>query len=57
MIAMLRRSCAAPPIAVPNFPALRGVDLHFQAAVFRSPGGAFSDTLDLSAGLRLQVGS
>ncbi|MBL8901335.1 MAG: VCBS repeat-containing protein, partial [Planctomycetes bacterium] len=43
--------------AVPNDPFLRGADLFFQCAVFRSPGGAFSGTLDLSNGLRLQVGS
>ncbi|MBL8896308.1 MAG: VCBS repeat-containing protein [Planctomycetes bacterium] len=48
---------ASLPLAVPSFPALLGVDLYFQAAVFRSPGGAFEDTLDLSAGLRLQAGS
>jgi hypothetical protein len=43
--------------SVPNDPLLRGADLFFQCAVFRSPGGAFSGTLDLSNGLRLQVGS
>jgi hypothetical protein len=48
---------ASLPLAVPSFPALLGVDLYFQAAVFRSPGGAFEDTLDLSGALRLQAGS
>ena len=43
--------------SVPNDPFLRGADLFFQCAVFRSPGGAFSGTLDLSNGLRLQVGA
>ncbi|MBK9386970.1 MAG: VCBS repeat-containing protein [Planctomycetes bacterium] len=43
-------------LAVPNDPFLRGADVFFQAAVFRAPGGAFADTLDLSNGLRLQVG-
>jgi hypothetical protein len=43
-------------LSVPNLSSLRGVDLFFQAAVFRSPGGAFADTLDLSDGLRIQVG-
>ncbi|MBL8900507.1 MAG: hypothetical protein JNM84_22950, partial [Planctomycetes bacterium] len=43
--------------AVPNDPLLRGADLFFQCGVFSSPGGAFSGTLDLSNGLRLQVGS
>ncbi|MBL8899381.1 MAG: VCBS repeat-containing protein, partial [Planctomycetes bacterium] len=43
--------------SVPNDPFLRGADLYFQCAVFRSPGGAFSGTLDLSNGLRLQVGA
>jgi hypothetical protein len=42
---------------VPNDSFIRGADLFFQCAVFRSPGGAFSDTLDLSNGLRVQVGS
>jgi hypothetical protein len=51
------RGAASLPIAVPNFPALRGIDLYFQAAIFRSPGGAFESTLDISSGLRLQVGS
>lgn len=43
-------------LSVPNLNSLRGVDLFFQAAVFRSPGGAFANTLDLSDGLRVQVG-
>ena len=43
-------------LSVPNLGSLRGVDLFFQAAVFRSPGGAFADTLDLSDGLRTQLG-
>ncbi|MBK9386964.1 MAG: VCBS repeat-containing protein [Planctomycetes bacterium] len=43
--------------SVPNDPFLRGADLFFQCAIFRSPGGAFSGTLDLSNGLRLQVGA
>ncbi|MBL8896307.1 MAG: VCBS repeat-containing protein [Planctomycetes bacterium] len=48
---------AVLPIGIPNWPALRGVDLYFQGAVFRSPGGALDGTLDLSDALRVQVGS
>jgi hypothetical protein len=44
-------------VGIPNWPALRGVDLHFQGAVFRSSGGAFEGALDLSDALRVQVGS
>ena len=43
--------------AVPALPALRGMDLFFQYAVIRSPGGAFADLADLSNALRLQIGS
>ena len=37
-------------------PALLGLDLYFQYAVF-DPAGAFVGTLALSNGLRVQVGS
>lgn len=47
---------ATLPLGVPAAGSFLGVDLFFQAAVFRAPGGAFADTLDLSGALRLQVG-
>jgi len=42
---------------IPAWPWLLGLDLYFQWGVIQIPGGAYEDLVDLSNGLRMQVGS
>ena len=44
------------PLVVPNMPALEGLDVDFQAVGMHA-GGAYLGTFDLSAGLRVRIGS